>query len=331
MLAAHAPQQHTLGQVTKPSNAPEYFKGTLDGRYYIIESIGEEGGNGKAFIAWDVNTSSRVAIKRMKTNSEASKAMVKKEGDKMSLVDHPNVLKVISYGEGKFKSPSGKEQTWIYLVLELAQEDTLFDYIVETNPFPETLAVHFFEQFIRGLQAIHLQGISHRDIKCENVFIDHEYNLKIADFGFANTLSGLKTQLGTKGQIAPEIEYLQEGQKYQGAPVDVFNAGIILFCMVFQRMPFGRAVNQDKNYKYVVLDSASHYWQLHKMQGLNVDNVSSSCKELIWSMLQRQPELRPSLNEILASEWMTNTKKMNKDLIVTEFEKRRANMDARRQ
>jgi serine/threonine protein kinase len=57
--------------------------------------------------------------------------------------------------------------------------------------------VHYFEQFVRGIQAIHLQGISHRDIKCENIFIDDQYNLKIADFGFAAPISGLKTILGT--------------------------------------------------------------------------------------------------------------------------------------
>jgi len=112
--------------------------------------------------------------------------------------------------------------------------------------------------------------------------------------------------------------------------VDVFNAGIILFCMVFQRMPFGRAVNQDKNYKYVVLDSAKHFWQLHKMQGIPVDSVSNSCKELIWSLLQRQPELRPSIAEILSSEWFTTTKRIPHEDFIKEFDERRRKMENQR-
>jgi len=92
--------------------------------------------------------------------------------------------------------------------LELAQIDTLFDYIVGCEIFPESLAVIYFEQFISGLKAIHDNGMCHRDIKCENILIDSNYDLKIADFGFAAPIAGrskvegplnghLTTQLGT--------------------------------------------------------------------------------------------------------------------------------------
>jgi len=47
------------------------------------------------------------------------------------------------------------------------------------------MAVHFMEQFLKGLQAIHLAGMVHRDIKCENILVDNEFNLRIADFGYA--------------------------------------------------------------------------------------------------------------------------------------------------
>ncbi len=64
----------------------------------------------------------------------------------MASVDHVNVLKVFNYGMGKFVSnPSQIESEWLYLAVELAQEHTLFDYLVKTGPFPEKLAAHCFK------------------------------------------------------------------------------------------------------------------------------------------------------------------------------------------
>lgn len=73
------------------------------------------------------------------------------------------------------------------MALELAQKETLFDFVTQIPgaPFPESIAVQFFEQFVLGLNAMHMRGICHRDIKCENIFLDENYQLKIADFGFA--------------------------------------------------------------------------------------------------------------------------------------------------
>lgn len=73
---------------------------------------------------------------------------------------------------------------------------------------------------IDGLEAVHAQGITHRDIKSENLLLDKDYNLKIADFGYARYLSGndgtgiLKTHLGTEAYMAPEIH---EHKGYNGA------------------------------------------------------------------------------------------------------------------
>lgn len=101
---------------------------------------------------------------------------------------------MIKYGTGIYKAKdSEEEETWLFLILELAQADTLFDYIIGCDQFPESLALHYFESFILGLQAIHNQGICHRDIKCENIFIDKNNVLKIADFGFAAAIDNRKT------------------------------------------------------------------------------------------------------------------------------------------
>ena len=65
------------------------------------------------------------------------------EIEAMTAVEHPNLLKCIEYGAGPVKNPSGKEKQVLYMALELAQKETLFDFVVEMPglAFPESIAV----------------------------------------------------------------------------------------------------------------------------------------------------------------------------------------------
>lgn len=74
----------------------------------------------------------------------------------------------------------------MFLALELAQKHTLFDYVVETGPFPEPLAAFCFKQMVEGISAVHSVDLCHRDIKCENILVDQFYRMKIADFSWAS-------------------------------------------------------------------------------------------------------------------------------------------------
>ena len=126
-------------------------------------------------------------------------------------IDHPNVMKVYSLGHGLYKVKGKEDVSMRYMEMELAQNKSLFDYVSETGPFSESMAAHFFSQLVQGLLAIHTSGICNRDLKCENVLIDHNYQMRITDFGLSAPIEGregdgiLNTNCGSEQLYAPEI------------------------------------------------------------------------------------------------------------------------------
>ena len=97
------------------------------------------------------------------------------------------------------------------------------------------------KQLLEGLDHSHFSGITDRDLKTDNLLLDENYELKIADFGFAGPSSGTdgsglhRSQVGTKRYMAPEITTSTKG--YRGPPADLFAVGVLLFVMVTARFP----------------------------------------------------------------------------------------------
>ena len=118
---------------------------------------------------------------------------------------------------------------------------------------------------MEGLGYLHSSGFAHRDLKPENLMLDNNFNLKIADFGFAAPAQGrdgsgmLETQLGTASYMAPEIHL---GEAYSGQSVDLFASAIILFTILTRRVPFAKAHPSDPHYYYLVANP-DNFWAAH--------------------------------------------------------------------
>lgn len=129
----------------------------------------------------------------------------------MSRLKHTNIIEQKEVGTDIYRKHNGKKVKVSYIVLEFAPAGELFDFIANSGPFNEDEARYYFKQFMAGLDYCHMNQVSHRDLKPENLLLGHDFDLKIADFGFAGPIQGrdgrgfLYTKLGTLNYMAPEI------------------------------------------------------------------------------------------------------------------------------
>ena len=156
------------------------------------------------------------------------------------MIKHPRIVNMIEHGRGL----DSKDKPFHYVLLELANNGSLFDYAAHSGRFQEIYARHYFKQLLEGVSYLHATGFVHRDLKPENLLLNDNFNLKITDFGFAAEMYNsdgkrlFQDQLGTTGYMAPEIHL---NQPYSGEAVDVFAAGVILFTIIAGRRPFHSA------------------------------------------------------------------------------------------
>lgn len=221
----------------------------------------------------------------------------------MKLAEHSHAVGFIEFSDdAEYCTPTSSSKKVWYIAMELADQGTLIDLIETFGPLGERISRLYFKQLLETLEHMHSQGLSHLDLKADNLLFDSKYNLKVWDFGFSSDVKYHCTKKGTLNYCAPEI-FQQE--KYWGPVTDVFSAGVILFIMVTGHLPFCRASPTDPRYKYFYNNKISRFWEIISARNEGtVAEYSDNFKDLVSSMLSPVPFERPSLSEILQHEWL---------------------------
>jgi MAP/microtubule affinity-regulating kinase len=254
------------------------------GKYRFSKTIGK-GNFAKVKLARHIPTGREVAIKiidKAQLNPTSLQKLFR-EVKIMKGLDHPNIVKLFEVIE--------TEKT-LYLVMEYASGGEVFDYLVAHGRMKEKEARSKFRQIVSAVQYLHQKRIVHRDLKAENLLLDAELNIKIADFGFSNEFTPgnkLDTFCGSPPYAAPE---LFQGKKYDGPEVDVWSLGVILYTLVSGSLPF-----DGQNLKELRERVLRGKYRIPFY-------MSTDCETLLKKFLVLNPTRRAALEAIMKDKWM---------------------------
>ena len=209
----------------------------------------------------------------------------------LELKNTPNIINKIDSGKNVIIRNGREPVTLNYLILKLASKRSLVEYISFLDEgFGETYSKVIFYKIVKNIQNIHKNGISHRDIKVDNILLDgDDYNLLISDFGhsieYSPHLSGIT---GTRKYRAPEINGVYDGYK-----IDVFSLGITLMSITYGVSGFEKEPINSILYKLVQSKEEENlkiYWE--KLEGVYeiIKEATDEFKNLFYNMIEFDPE-----------------------------------------
>jgi serine/threonine-protein kinase len=227
-----------------PHNEDELIGKTLNATY-VVESILGEGGMGRVYRASHTRISSKqFAIKVLRpefTRNAEVMTRFRREAEAAACISHPNVVEVYDVDE--------TGDGYSYLVCEYLAGVDLSEYLGKRSRLSSLAAVNMGLQLCRALEAAHLAGVVHRDVKPHNVFLLAgedgslpEYPaVKMLDFGLSRFMDAEGTQLTRAGVIMGTPSYMSPEQaegKVVDARTDVYGTGAVLFAALTGRPPY---------------------------------------------------------------------------------------------
>lgn len=268
------------------SNSKKENQVLILGRYEIGKLLGH-GTFAKVYLARNIKTNECVAIKvidKEKILKVGLIAHIKREISILRRVRHPNIVQLYEVMATKAK---------IYFVMEYVKGGELFNKVAKGR-LKEEVARKYFQQLISAVAFCHARGVYHRDLKPENILLDEDGNVKVSDFGLSAISEQIKqdglfhTFCGTPAYVAPEVL----GRKgYDGAKVDIWSCGVILFVLMAGYLPF-----HDQNVMAM-------YKKIYKGEFRCPRWFSPELARFLTRLLDTNPERRITIPEIMNNRW----------------------------
>jgi len=261
----------------------EYTK--MIGNYLLFDQIGM-GTFSKVTRAVHILTEQVVAVKileKEKIEDDIDVERIVREIEILKNINHPNIAQM-------YETYTTVHN--IYLMMEFVEGGDLSNYINQTNYLSEEKACYFFRQLIGVIEYLNKIGISHRDIKTENILLDkNKKNIKVIDFGLSNYCSGkslLRSSCGSPCYASPEM---LSGKPYQGITTDIWSSGIVLYSMLVGFLPFDES------------DLNKLYEQTKKGHFYLPSTLSLEAMDFLKKILIVDPKKRMGLTEIKNHAW----------------------------
>ena len=226
--------------------------GTLLHDRYIIGKVLGYGGFGVTYLGWDGKLEQKVAIKEylpgeFSTRMPGQSQVTTFSGDKSEQF-RDGLHKFVEEAKrlAKFQNEAGivkifdsfEENDTAYIIMEYLDGETLTSYLKREKTIPEDQAIAMMMPVMRSLQAVHAEGILHRDIAPDNIFLTKTGEVKLIDFGasrYATTSHSRSLTVIIKPGYSPEEQYRSRGD--QGPHTDVYALGATLYKMITGKTP----------------------------------------------------------------------------------------------
>lgn len=168
----------------------------------------------------------------------------------------------------------------------------------------ETLVRTYFHQFLNGLEHLHSQGVAHLDLKLDNLVCGENFHLKIIDFDQAQSTNDSK--ILTKGSLnsrAPEV-ITQKCKNLIAA--DMYSLGVVLFAFQAGEYPFYETQGEsgvEIAFSALFNERNEQFWKMRSAGFRDKNLFNEDFKELINGLLQKDPAVRWSIEQIKACKW----------------------------
>ncbi|CAD8207846.1 unnamed protein product [Paramecium octaurelia] len=297
------------------------------GDYNILQTLGS---GLHAKVKLGEHDGKKVAIKIFKSNhgTAANIKTLTNEINILKQLNHPNLVNLIEFNSAlQYRRKNGQKEQRVCIILELAEGGELFEYVASSGRFSPETSRFYFKQLLSAMSYMASKDICHRDLKLENVLLDENFNLKVADFGFAKVMetAKIRTILGTPGYMAPEILAKKD---YNGTKADIFSAGVIFFIIHAGSPPFSTASEKDQYFKLILLNKWEQFWTFHlKYKGGNPEFFPQEFRNLMMGMLAPNPDQRFTLEQCMQHPWV-NGPVATLEQIQNEFRKRHERVQA---